>query len=388
MGEIANVYKPVEVFFGEGAIKIAGQVGRRYGFKALIITGRKSTKESGALDKLTRALDEHGIRYIVFDEVEPNPTNKIVDKAADIAVREQIDFIVGIGGGSALDTAKAVSIVSSNEGTAWDYVRYPEGSRLTPFLNRPVITIPTTAGTGSEVNRYSVITNPMTKEKMVIAHSLNYPKVAIIDPELTYSMPPRLTALTGFDALMHALESLTNKRENFIAEEYAVKAAELIARWLPVAYEEPENKEARRYMSYAAMLAGLAIDHLGVALIHAMEHPISGHYPRIAHAEGLAALAPYITKFNYRGNPEKYALFAKLLGEEEKPHKAVDAVLKFIERFNLPKTLKELGVEKEKLDGFTEDVYMCARNTFLVNPVEVGMEEVRELYEKAYEGEL
>ena len=388
MGEIANVYKPVEVFFGEGAIKITGQIGRRYGFKALIITGRKSTKENGALDKLTRALDEHGIRYIVFDEVDPNPTDKIVNRAAEIAVREKIDFIVGIGGGSALDTAKAVSIVSSNEGTAWDYVRYPEGSRLTPFLNRPVIAIPTTAGTGSEVNRYSVLTNPITKEKMVIANSLNYPKVAVIDPELTYSMPPQLTALTGFDALMHALESLTNKRENFIAEEYAVRALELISRWLPVAYEEPENKKARKYMSYASMLAGLAIDHLGVALIHAMEHPVSGHYPNIAHAAGLSALAPYITKLNYVGNPDKYAFFAKLLGEEEKPHKAIDALISVIERFNLPKTLSELGVEKEKIERLAEDVYMCARHTFLINPVEVDMDKVIELYERAYEGVL
>jgi len=385
---VVNEYRPVEVFFGEGAVKKAGEVGRRFGFKALIVTGKKSTKESGALDKLINSLKENHIDYVIFDEITPNPTDKQVNKGAEIAVKEKVDFIVGIGGGSALDAAKAISIVSSNEGYAWDYVRYPEGSRLIPFLNRPVITIPTTAGTGSEVNRYSVLTNPLTKEKMVISHSLNYPKVALVDPELTYSMPPKLTALTGFDALMHALESLTNKRENFIAEEYAVKVIKLIRKWLPVAFEEPENREARRYMSYAAMLAGIAIDHLGVALIHAMEHPVSGHYPHIAHAEGLSALAPYITAFNYKGNPEKYALFAKLMGEEEKPHRAVEVLLKFIEKFSLPQTLKELGVEKENLSRLAEDVYMCARHSFAVNPVPVGMEEVEELYEKAYEGKL
>lgn len=385
---IVNEYRPVEIFFGEGAINKAGEVGRRFGFKALIVTGRRSTKESGALDKLIHSLNTHGIECIVFDEITPNPTDKQVNKGADIAVKEKVDFIVGIGGGSALDAAKAISIVSSNEGYAWDYVRYPEGSRLIPFLNRPVITIPTTAGTGSEVNRFSVLTNPLTKEKMVISHSLNYPKVALIDPELTYTMSPELTAITGFDALIHALESLTNKRENFIAEEYSIKAIKLIAEWLPVAYEEPENKKARRYMSYAAMLAGIAIDHLGVALIHAMEHPVSGHYPDVAHAKGLSALSPYVTVFNYKGNPEKYALFAKLMGEEEKPYKAVDALVKFIERFKLPKTLKELGVEKEKLERLTEDVYMCARNSFAVNPVEVGMDEVFELYTRAYEGNI
>ncbi|NPA32748.1 MAG: iron-containing alcohol dehydrogenase [Aquificae bacterium] len=385
---IVNEYRPTEVFFGEGAIKKAGEVGRRFGFRALVVTGRKSAKESGALEKLMRSLSEHGIQGVLYDGVTPNPTDVQVNEGAKLAVDQKVDFIVGLGGGSALDVAKAISIVSSNEGTAWDYVRYPEGSRLTPFLNRPVITIPTTAGTGSEVNRYSVISNPRTKEKMVISHSLNYPRVALVDPELTYTMDERLTALTGFDALVHALESLTNRRENFIAEEYAIRALSLISKWLPVAVEEPQNKEARKWMSYASMLAGIAIDHLGVALIHAMEHPVSGHYPSVAHAEGLSALAPYVTAFNYGSNPEKYALFARLMGEEEKPSRAVDALVKLIERFSLPKTLKELGVEKEKLGRLAEDVYICARNAFSVNPAPAGMDEVLELYERAYEGRL
>ena len=197
-------------------------------------------------------------------------------------VKEKIDYIIGLGGGSSLDSTKAISIVSSNEGYAWDYVNYPEGPRLIPFLNRPVICIPTTAGTGSEVNRYSVLSNPIRKEKMVISHSLNYPRVAIIDPSLTVSMDRRLTALTGIDALMHALESLTNRLSNFFAEDLAIRAIQIIRRWLPVAIEEPENLQARSYMSYAAMLAGIAIDRKRVALIHGMDHPVSAHFPHIA----------------------------------------------------------------------------------------------------------
>jgi len=191
-----------------------------------------------------------------------------------------------------------------------------------------VICIPTTAGTGSEVDKYSVVTNSIRKEKLVISHSLNYPKVALVDPELTMTMSPELTATTGFDALTHALESLTNRAENFMAEECSVKAIELISKWLPIALEEPENYEAREKLAYASMLAGIAIDHLGVALIHALEHPVSAHYPDVAHGLGLAILAPHITKFNYKGNPDKYALFAKLMGYEERPELAADALVR------------------------------------------------------------
>ncbi len=386
---VVNFYRPVEVFFGEGAADKVGEVARRFGFKALIVTGRESTKMTGALDRVVKSLNSHGIQeYLVFNEVVPNPTDKVVNKGAEIAVEEKVDFIIGLGGGSALDVAKAISIVSSNEGSAWDYVKYPEGPRLIPYLNRPVICIPTTAGTGSEVNRYSVITNEIRKEKLVISHSLNYPKVALIDPTLTYTMPRDLTAVTGFDALTHALESLTNRVENFMAEEYAVRAIQLIAKWLPVAVEEPENREARRWMSYAAMIAGIAIDHMGVALIHAMEHPVSAHYPHVAHGEGLAILAPYVTEFNLKGNPKKYALFARLMGYEEKPERAVDALIDMLEKIGLLKTLKDVGVEEDKIDRLTEDVYMLSRHSFTVNPVEPTLDDVRDLYQKAYEGRI
>ncbi len=386
---VVNFYRPVEVFFGKGAIEKAGEVARRYGFKALIVTGKESAKKSGSLDRLIKSLNSHGIHeYILYNEVIPNPTDTIVNEGARIAVEEKVDFIVGLGGGSALDTAKAISIVSSNEGSVWDYVKYPEGPRLVPYLSRPVICIPTTAGTGSEVDKYSVITNSIRKEKLVISHSLNYPKVALIDPELTLTMSPQLTAITGFDALTHALESLTNRAQNFMAEECSIKAIELISKWLPIAVQEPDNYEAREKLSYASMLAGIAIDHLGVALIHAMEHPVSAHYPQVAHGLGLAILAPYITKFNYKGNPEKYALFARLMGYEEKPELAVDALVDFLQRIGLLKTLKEVGVEEEKLDRLTEDVYMLARHSFMINPVEPTLDDVRELYQKAYEGRL
>jgi Alcohol dehydrogenase, class IV len=382
-----DFYLPVEVLFGSGRLDTLGEVAKRYGYRAIIITGKNSTKENGALERAIHSLKKWGAEEVIlYDRVEPNPTDQMVNEASALVVENKIDYIVGLGGGSALDTAKAVSIVSSNEGYAWDYVNYPEGPRLIPYLNRPVICIPTTAGTGSEVNRYSVISNPKRKEKLVISHSLNYPKVAIIDPTFTLSMSPRLTAITGVDAFVHALESLTNKVENLFADDLAIKALRIIKEWLPVAVNEPENLTAREWMSYASMLAGIAIDKKRVALIHGMEHPVSAHYPNVAHAEGLAALAPAITAFNYRGNPQKYVLFAEIMGYEPKPEKAVDAVVELLEKVGLRVSLKELGVEKEKLERLTEDTYMLSRGLFPINPVEPTVEDIYELYVKAYEG--
>lgn len=382
-----DLYLPVEVIFGVGSVNKVGEAGRRFGYRVLIATGKKSTKENGALDRVVESLNRNGAEeIIIFDQIEPNPTDKSVNLASEIVVKEKIDYIIGLGGGSSLDSTKAISIVSSNEGYAWDYVNYPEGPRLIPFLNRPFICIPTTAGTGSEVNRYSVLSNPIRKEKMVISHSLNYPRVAIIDPSLTVSMDRRLTALTGIDALMHALESLTNRLSNFFAEDLAIRAIQIIRRWLPVAIEEPENLQARSYMSYAAMLAGIAIDRKRVALIHGMEHPVSAHYPHIAHAEGLSALGVAITDFNYKGNPEKYALFAELMGYKPEPHMAVKALEDFLEKVGLRLSLKELGVEREKIERLTEDTYMLSRGLFPINPVEPTTEDIYKLYERAYEG--
>ncbi|WP_448587953.1 iron-containing alcohol dehydrogenase [Thermocrinis sp.] len=380
-----DFYLPVEILFGRGRIKSLGEVAKRYGYRAIIITGRKSSKESGALQKAEESLRRWGAEeIIIYDKVEPNPTDRMVNEASRIVVEEKIDYIVGLGGGSALDTAKAVSIVSSNEGSAWDYVNYPEGPRLIPYLNRPVICIPTTAGTGSEVNRYSVVSNPIRKEKLVISHSLNYPKVALIDPELCLSMSSKLTAITGVDAFIHALESLTNKVENVFADELAIRALRIIKEWLPIAVEEPENITAREWMSYASMLAGIAIDRKRVALIHGLEHPVSAHYPHIAHAEGLAALAPAITEFNYKGNPQKYALFAEVMGYEPKPEKAVDAVVDLLQRVGLYITLKDLGVEENMLERLAEDTYMLSRGLFPINPVEPTFEDILRLFQKAY----
>ncbi len=376
-----NYYMPVDIHFGFGAISKVGEIARRFGFKGLIVCGN-SAKRLGYLDKVVSNLVINNIRdIIVFDEIEPNPTDIAVNKGALIASSNQVDFIIGLGGGSVLDAAKAIAIVSSNEGFAWEYVNYPEGPKSIPYYTRPVIAIPTTAGTGSEVNKYSVLSNPNRKEKIAIAHSLNYPKVAIVDPELTMSMDKDLTATTGIDAFYHALESYTNKLENKIAEDFAVKAIKIIFDWLLIAYHEPQNKEARLNMSYAAMIAGIAIDQKRAGLIHSMEHTVSGRFPKIAHAKGLSALGYYITLFNIKKAPQKYQRLAEELGLKDE-HELLNKLKELTIALSLPRSLKDLGLAQDEdiINDLAEDVHFTARGVFNINPADITEEDVRNIY--------
>ena len=317
------------------------------------------------------------------------PIQKIlVNEIAEEVIRSKPDFLIGIGGGSVLDVTKAVSIVASNEGYAWDYVNYPEGPNAMPYLNIPVICIPTTAGTGSEVNRYAVISNPKRKEKLVISHSLLYPKISFVDPSLLRSLSPKLTALTAMDAFFHALESFTNKLENPLAEMYAIEAIKLIWKWLPVAYEEPENLKARSFLAFASTLGGYAIDMKRVALIHGMEHPISAHYPKITHPEGLCALSLYVTKFNMEGTKEKYEVITDLLGYGRSFYKILDILSYLLDRFDLPKNIRDLGVERNKIERLAEDTFILSRRLLNINPKEPTLDDIISMYEKAYEGEI
>jgi len=384
-----SIYNPVELVFGRGSLPKLGEVVRRFGDKVLVITGRESAEKYGYLDRIKGILKEGGVKEIkVFSGVMPNPEDWLVNKISDIAVREKVDFIIGLGGGSVLDTAKAVSIVSSNEGFAWDYVNYPEGPRTLPYLSRPVICISTTSGTGSEVNRYAVISNPKRKEKLVISHSLLYPRVSVVDPLLTLSLPPRITALTAMDAFFHALESFTNKVYHPVGDMYALEAVKLIKKYLRKVYEDPYYEEGREKLALASTLAGYAIDFKRVGLIHGIEHPLSAHYPSVSHPEGLCALALYVTKFNLIGNRKKYEEMSEVLGYGGKAEGVLKAIEDMLENFNLPKTLSELGIKREDIYRIAEDTYYLSRRLFSINPVEPDFDDIVNICEKAFEGKL
>jgi len=250
---------PVEVIFGNGEVRQIGKVAKRFG-KRVFLAVDPFMNEIGITNKVKNYLDEKGLKTVIYGEIQPNPPCNKIDEAANLAKKERCDVVVGIGGGSAIDTAKAVAVVVGNGRSSWDYTQRTDHKVSQPTeATLPIIAVPTTAGTGSEATLYAVLTNPKIKEKSTIINPRVFPKVAIVDPELTISVPPALTALTGFDALSHALESYINVNSNAYSELVALESIRLLFHHLSTAVANSENLEARSRVAWAATLAGMAI---------------------------------------------------------------------------------------------------------------------------------
>jgi len=367
-------FNPVRINFGINSLQDAGKIAVKYGKNALIVTGKSSMQKSGVLDKLVGILQKSGVNSITFSDITPNPTVDEIDIAAEIARTNHIDLIIGLGGGSALDSSKAVAVAAKGDRTVWEYLKIEPKSAL------PVITIVSTSGTGSEVNRFSVMTNAKTGEKPGFGYECMYPKEAIIDPVIMQSMPKYVTATTGFDVFVHSLEAYTGKMSNPIADSYCEKAFALLKESLVAAYNEPENIKARSDMAAASALAGLAIDSAGVGIIHALEHPVSGNFPNIAHGAGLAALTVASMKLNIndRTAKEKYAraahIFGKIKGnktEDNMAYELIETVKKMLTDIDLNVSLEDLKVSQDKLEKIAKESFTTMNFAVLNNPVQV-----------------
>lgn len=238
-----SCYLPTEIIFRVGAVDELEERAKKLGKKALIVTGRSSTKKTGLLQRVQDLLKKAGVESIVFDKIVPNPISDHVDEAAEIVRKEKIDFIVGLGGGSPIDSAKAISITAPNEGKFWDYV--PVGGGKIPEKSIPVVAIPTTHGTGTEADPFAVITNPETKEKVGIGYRNTFPVLSLVDPEVMKTLPKDQTAYTSMDAFYHAIEAFLNVNANPYSDVLALDAMKRIVTYLPVAYENGEDMEAR-----------------------------------------------------------------------------------------------------------------------------------------------
>ena len=377
-------HNPVELHFGPKSFEKIGTLAGRYGKKALLVTGKQSMRKSGILDELERILGEAGIDSVIFDKVEPNPSYSTVEAGADTAISKKCDMVIGCGGGSAMDAAKAIAIVSFNDISVESLFSGKE-----PPGTMPVMEIATTAGTGSEADRYFVLTNPETKEKNGLGFRCSYPVASIIDPELMKTMPPRVTAATGLDAFFHGLESFVSKSSTPIGELYAKEAMRLIINNLERAFRNGDDMEAREKMALASTLAGLAIDAGRTTLLHAVEHPVSGHL-NVAHGEGLAALSVPYMQFTIPSCPEKFAYVASLFGEEiegltkeEAAMKSIDGVKKLLAKVGMDIGLKKLGVEERMIDTFVKE---ASKSVLMkTNPRFASSEDLRDIYLKAME---
>ena len=378
---------PPVLIFGSGAAGQIGEESRKFGGKKGLIITDEVLLKLGALEGIERALSQAEIQFAVYSGVFTEPTVDFVQEGIRSYRESGCDFLLAVGGGSAIDTAKAIAVMATNSGAIEDY----QGANKVREPGAPLIAVPTTAGTGSEVTQFTIITDTKRDVKMLIASPFLIPRKAIVDPLLTLSMPRGLTAATGIDALTHAIEAYVSVKAQPMSDIFALSAIELISGSLRQAWSNGNNREAREKTMLGALQAGIAFSNSSVALVHGMSRPI-GAYFHVAHGVSNAALLSVVTEFSLIGNPERYARVAKAMGENiegltvlEASDMAAEAVVRLIEDIEIP-SLPELGVEEDKLDKLApkmaEDA--IASGSPANNPRQATKEEIVELYKLAY----
>lgn len=376
---------PTRVLFGAGSLKKLHEE-HLPGKKALIcISEGGSMKRHGQLDALVAELDAAGVQHLLFDRVRPNPETHNVDDAARIAADNGCDFIVALGGGSVMDAAKAVALVAANDGTCWDYSPSATGGKKAPANPAlPLVAITTSAGTGSEVDMWSVISNDETQEKT--GYPTIFPTIAVVDSDLMMSVPATFTAWQGMDAFFHASESVINVNEHVVGEMFALKAIELIARYLPRAVADGSDKEARNGMAIANTLAGY---YMLCASEHTMEHALGSAHPNLVHGAGLIMIShEYFGFFAEReACEEQMVKMAKAMGvEDAKSGKDFTAALdKLIAEVGCAGLkMSDYGISKDELPGVVKKYHEVWGGNNDADPVKLSDEDVLAIYERSY----
>lgn len=372
-----NYNLPVNLLFGRGRSNEIGIEVSKYGKKVLIVTGRTSTKKSGLLDKTINLLNEAKVKYEVFDKVEQNPLTTTVYEGVDVIKETGCDVVLGLGGGSIMDAAKSIAFSAKNPGDISEYIfGIKQGNEALP-----IVLVPTTCGTGSEGNCFSVLTNPETKDKKSLRTNVIIAKASIIDPELMTTMPKSILASVGFDALAHNMEAYVSKIGQPLTDMKALYGIKLLAENLVKVYNDPADLDAWEKVSLASTLGGMVIGVAGVAAPHGLEHPASGLYD-IVHGKGLAALTPTIIEKSWESDVEKYTDISKLLGGND-ARDCADAIRKFLEKIDLKVTLGELGVKEKDIDWMAENCMKVSKPSIVNNPKEFTLEEIKEIYYKS-----
>ena len=371
-------------YFGAGARKELPEVLNRMGAKKALVCTDKGLLKVGTAQKVTEVLDQCGFPYEIFSEVKPNPTVTNVKDGIKAFADAKADCIIAIGGGSAMDTAKGIGIVTNNPEFS-DIVSL-EGVAPTKKKSVPIIALPTTAGTGAEVTINYVIIDEERQAKMVCVDPNDIPAVAIVDAELMYSLPKSLTAATGMDALTHAIEGYITKGAWVMSDMYELQAIKMIAEFLPLAVEEPTNPKGREGMALAQYIAAQAFSNVGLGLVHGMAHPM-GSLHDIPHGVANALLLPTIMEFNMPKCIEKFGVIAQTMGvdttgmsAQEAAQAAVDAVKALSVRVGIPQSLTALGIKEEDIPALAAQAIadVCTPG----NPRDVTEAEIVELYKK------
>ena len=374
-------------YFGPGAREVLPQEIKRLGLNKAFVATDKDLIKFGVADKVLKVLEAANIPYEIFSEIKPNPTVSNVKAGVEAFAKSGADFILAIGGGSSIDTSKAIGIITNNP--EFSDVVSLEGVAPTKKKSVPIIALPTTAGTAAEVTINYVIIDEEAKKKMVCVDPNDIPAVAIVDPELMYSMPKGLTAATGMDALTHAIESYITPGAWVMSDMLELKAIEMIAANLKAAVDNGSDPVAREAMSQAQYIAGMGFSNVGLGIVHSMAHPLGAHYDT-PHGVANALLLPYVMEYNAESPAApKYIHIAKAMGvntdgmtEAEGVKAAVEAVKQLSLSIGIPQKLNEIGVRKEDLHTLAVDAFndVCTGG----NPRPTSIEDIEALYNKAY----
>lgn len=368
---------PVNLVFGRGKIKLLGEIVSQYGKKAIIVTGTGSTKKSGLLDKSVELLAKQGIESVIFDKVQQNPLTTTAIDGATFAKDNNCDVVVGIGGGSIMDCAKAIGFLSLNNGDINDYIF----GKIKSDKALPIILVPTTCGTGSEGNGLAVLTNPENGDKKSLRTNVIIAKASIIDSSLMETMPKSILASVGFDALCHNMEAYLSNSLQPLTEILALKGMKLVAESLVSLYKGEVTDELWDKLTLGSTLGGMCIYTSGVALAHGMEHPASG-LRDIVHGKGLASLTPIIMEKTVEFAKDKCTEISKCLGGNDYTD-CVDKIKQLLSDIDLKITLSQQGITENDIPWMTENFFKISLPGYNNHPVKFTSEEISNIFKLA-----
>jgi len=375
-------------YTGWGSLSQLPEEVKKLKAKKILIVTDPFLIELGLTDKVEKPLQENGFETVIYTDVVPEPPLAIGEKLVAFTRENDFDLVIGLGGGSALDLAKLAAVLATHEGEVAAYLNLT-GTKKIKDKGLPKILIPTTSGTGSEVTNISVLSLETTKD--VVAHDYLLADVAIVDPELTISLPPKVTAATGVDALTHAIEAYISKNANEVTDALAIKAIQLISASIRTAVRDGQNKQARSDMSYGSYLAGLAFFNAGVAGVHALAYPLGGQF-HIAHGDSNAVLLPYVMGY-IRKSCEKrmkdildaMGISSMYLSQEEASYKCIEALIQLVKDVHIPHSLNGFNIPENALESLTEDAIKQTR-ILARSPMVLEREDIFNIYKSAFDG--
>ena len=380
-----DFFMPTALKFGSGRFNDTSNLIKGLGNYALIVTGRRSMERLGYTKKLSTLLREVNIKSCIYNKISPSPTINEIDEGANLAKEVGVDFIIALGGGSAIDGAKAIAVAAVGNSSISDYLYK---IHKVPMETLPIVAIPTTAGTGSEMNRSAIIRDRKKNIKDGLRSDYIFPKIAIVDPELSHNLPKQVTIETGFDALTHAIESYVSPKANPITDSFSIMAIENISKHLPIVLKEYNNIKSREKISLSSALMGYNLSFVGTCFPHRIDKSLCALHPEISHGQSLAVFYSYWAKMSWRGNITKFSNISKIIDKstvslsvEESAMRFPQIILNFMTSIGIKTKISELGIN-------TNEIPMLIRGVagdLSINPVPICRKELHNILKMVFQ---